>query len=93
MHASNEGDEGPKKLMKFHLLSKRPVFLRLDLIPIPFTAALIHHYFGESIFDAEHILAVTCLMLAIGSHILLFLLNFWSVNANVFFCYSKLRND
>ena len=78
------------KDIKFHLLKKKPTYLRLDVIPIPFSAFIIHHFFGEAVFDQEHILAISTVILAISFHVLVLLLNFWSVNANVFFGYKKL---
>jgi hypothetical protein len=39
------------KEMKFQLLKKRPIYLRLDILPIPFSAYIIHHFFGEAVFD------------------------------------------
>lgn len=54
---------------------------------------MIHHYFGEAVFDVEHILAITCVILAITFHLLMFLLNFWSVNANVFFGFTTLADN
>lgn len=92
MQATNESD-GPNKVLKFTLLRKKPVYLRWDLIPIPFTSMLIYHFFGDAVFDQEHILAVTTVLLAVSFHVVLFMLNFWFVNAYAFFCFSKLKES
>lgn len=53
----------------------------------------IYHYaFGETAFDWEHLLATVCLILSVTLVFLVFLLNFWSVNAHVFYAYSVLGN-
>jgi hypothetical protein len=62
--------------LQFTLLKKKPIIVRFDVFPIAITALTYNHYFGEAVFDVEHLLFL--------------LLNFWSVNANVFFGFSKL---
>lgn len=81
------------KTLHFTLLRKRPTYLRLDIIAAPLIAFAYNYTFGDLALDGEHILASVCLILAVTCVALIFLLNFWSVNANVFLCYSTLRND
>jgi hypothetical protein len=76
--------------LQFTLLKKKPIIVRFDVFPIAITALTYNHYFGEAVFDVEHLLAMVSLILAISLHSLFLLLNFWSVNANVFFGFSKL---
>lgn len=58
--------------------------MRIDILAIPVIALGYHYTFGEQVFDSEHILASVALLGCISLVFLLFLLNFWSVNANVF---------
>jgi hypothetical protein len=86
-------ENGPNKVMKFHLLSRKSLLQRLDIITIPMTFSMLYYTFSSDIMNSEHILAVTCFMLWILFHSILLLLNYWSVNANVFLGYSKLNPD
>jgi hypothetical protein len=81
------------KTLHFTLLKKKPTYLRLDILSIPVIAFAYNYAFGDLALDGEHILASVCMILAVSSVALIFLLNFWSVSANVFLCYSTLKND
>jgi hypothetical protein len=78
--------------MSFDLLKKTPIFTRLDILPIPFTFALLFSHYGNDVFNSEHIMAVSCFMLLISIHFLIFFLNFWSVNAKIFMGFRRLDN-
>ena len=58
--------------------------MRSDIIAAPLIALAYHYTFGEQLFDTEHILASVALIGTVTLVCILFLLNFWSVNANVF---------
>lgn len=65
----------------------------MDFYPIFFTTYALHHNFGSRIFDREELVPVLSLMLAITFHSLLFFVNFWSADINVFFAYRTLSNN
>jgi hypothetical protein len=60
---------------------------------VPLIAALYHYIFGDVAFDWEHLLATVCLILSITLACLIFLLNYWSVNAHVFLSYKVLPSN
>jgi hypothetical protein len=66
------------KDLRFTLLKKKPLFLRLDIIPGYVTSYLMYEYVGTRIFDQEDIFAASMLVLFIMFHSVLVLLNFWS---------------
>jgi hypothetical protein len=76
--------------MSFTLLKQRPIYLRLDVLSAPIIAGSYYYLFGEKVHDQEHILASVMLIVAVTLICLVFLLNFWSVNANVLMGYSTL---
>lgn len=86
-------DKESKKKFSFQLLRQTPIYLRLDVLPIGFSAAALHHYFGSKIFDREELVPVLSFMAAIVFHSLLFFVNFWSADMNVFIGFSKLKDD
>jgi len=49
--------------------------------------------FGWQITDKENLLAVGCLIIAMGLNGVLLLMNYWSVAAHEFYAYKRLRND
>jgi len=63
---------------------------RLDVLPLFFTSSCLWYQFGEKLFDREELLPVFCLMAAISIHSLLFFINFWSADANIFISYIRL---
>ena len=63
---------------------------RWDVYPLFSTSFLLYYNFGTRIFDREELVPVLCFMLAIIAHSLLFFVNFWSADINVFFAYSKI---
>jgi len=62
----------------------------LDVLSAPAIAIGYHYIFGDVAFDWEHLLATVCLILAITLVCVIFLLNYWSVNAHVFLTYKVL---
>jgi cation-transporting ATPase 13A1 len=56
------------------------------------TIFALYWNFGTRIFDREELVPVLCLMLACTVHSLLFFVNFWSADINVFFAYSKIND-
>lgn len=48
-------------------------------------------YFGWQMADKENLLAVGCLILAVGCNGVLLLLNFWSVAAHELYAYRSLQ--
>lgn len=65
--------------------------MRLDIIPIFFTSYLLYYNFGSKIFDREELVPVLSFMLWVTFHSLLFFINFWSADINVFFAFAKLN--
>ena len=59
---------------------------------VPIIALFYHYAFGEAAFDTEHLLATASLILCVALVFIIFLLNFWSVNAHVFMTYSNISN-
>jgi hypothetical protein len=49
--------------------------------------------FGWQMTDKENLLAVGCLILAVGFNGVLLLTNYWSVAAHEFYAYQKLNNN
>lgn len=58
---------------------------------IPFTLFGLIYYFGDDLLNVESIVGTTSLMVAITFHSVFLLVNFWSVNANVFLGYKKVK--
>ena len=56
------------------------------------SAGTYYSVYGDQMHDNEHILASVLLIVAVTLIFVVFLLNFWSVNANVFMGYNTLRN-
>jgi len=83
----------PSKIYEFKLLKKNEIWKRLDFYPPFVTAYLLYHNFGSKIFDREQLVPVLSLMLACTVHSLMFFVNFWSADINVFFAYKKLSID
>lgn len=83
----------PSKIYEFKLLKKNDIWMRLDFYPPFVTAFLLYHNFGSKIFDREQLVPVLSLMLACTVHSLMFFVNFWSADINVFFAYKKLSID
>ena len=81
------------KKYEFKLLRKNEIYKRLDFYPPFVTMYLLYHFFGSKIFDREQLVPVLCLMLACTVHSLMFFVNFWSADINVFFAYKKLSID
>lgn len=81
------------KSFSFQLLRQTPVYLRLDVLPIAVSAFALYYNFGGKIFDREELVPVLSFMAAIMFHSLLFFVNFWSADLNVFIGFSKLRDD
>jgi hypothetical protein len=84
---------GPGKIYTFNLLRKNAIYQRLDCYPPFITASLLYYNFGTRIFDREELVPVLSLMLACTFHSLLFFVNFWSADINVFFGYGQLGMD
>ena len=81
------------KKFSFQLLRQTPVAWRLDVMPIGATVLALYYNFGAKIFDREELVPVLSFMAAITFHSLLFFVNFWSADLNVFIGFSKLRDD
>lgn len=81
------------KKFSFQLLRQTPVYFRLDVLPISFTAFALYHNFGGKIFDREELVPVLSFMAAIIFHSLLFFVNFWSADLNIIIGFSKLKDD
>ena len=75
------------------MLKKRPTYTRLDVLSAPAIALIYYNIFGDVAFDWEHLLATVCLILSVTLVCLIFLLNYWSVNAHVFLSYQTLPNN
>lgn len=76
--------------MEFSLLKKRPYYLRFDFLSAILVSYVYYHIFWEQAFDWEHLLATVMLILTVTLVFVIFLLNFWSVSAHVFFQYKAL---
>jgi hypothetical protein len=77
--------------MEFSLLKKRPNYLRFDVLSALLVSYAYYIIFGEQAFDWEHLLATVMLILTVTLVFVIFLLNFWSVSAHVFFQYQSLN--
>jgi hypothetical protein len=86
-------DKESNKKFSFQLLRQTPVYLRLDVLPIGVSVFALYHHFGGKIFDREELVPVLSFMAAILFHSLLFFVNFWSADMNVFIGFSKLKED
>lgn len=81
---------GPSKIYEFQLLKRNKLWGRFDVYPLFSTSFLLYYNYGTRIFDREELVPVLMFMLAIICHSLLFFVNFWSADLNVFFAYSKI---
>ena len=79
-----------KKIYEFHLLGKRPIYLRPDLIIVSIVTAVMFGKFGWRMTDMEDLMAVGLLVLAITFNGVLLLSNFWSVAIHEFFAYYQV---
>lgn len=59
--------------------------MRLDFLSAILVSYVYYIIFWEQAFDWEHLLATVMLILTVTLVFVIFLLNFWSVNAHVFF--------
>jgi cation-transporting ATPase 13A1 len=75
------------------LLKKSKWYMRVDVFPIFFTTSALFYNFGSKVFDREELVPVLCFMLYVTTHSLLFFVNFWSADLNVFFSFSRLKQD
>ena len=90
---SDISQQKQSKTLDFALLRKKPTYLRFDVLSAPIICFLYHYVFGEVAFDWEHLLATVVLILTITLIFLIFLLNFWSPSAHVFYAYSSLNGN
>ena len=81
------------KVYNYLLLRKRPTYLRVDVVPVFFSAFAIYYNFGSKVFDREELVPVLTMVAAIMVHALMFFVNFWSADLNVMIAYSKLSAD
>ena len=77
--------------MEFSLLKKRPSYLRIDVLSALLVCYVYIIFFWEQAFDWEYLLATVMLILTVTLVFVIFLLNFWSVSAHVFFQYQSLN--
>lgn len=75
------------------MLRRRPVYLRFDVLIVTAVCIIMCLKFGWQITDKENLLAVGCLIIAMGLNGVLLLMNYWSVAAHEFYAYKRLRND
>lgn len=84
---------GPSKIYSYQLLRKCETWRRLDVFPIFFTTTLMWSQFGSKIFDREELVPVLSFMLWATFHSLMFFVNFWSADINVYFSFSTLKDS
>ena len=82
-----------KKQYEFNLLSKRPLWMRMDLFVVGCVTFAMMFTFGRRMADMEDLMAVGLLILAIAFNGVLLLSNFWSVKAHEFFAYKILKDS
>lgn len=82
-----------KKTYHFTLLRRKEPYQRLDFILVASISAFMCYQFGWQMTDKEDLLAVGCLILAVGTNGVLLLLNFWSVAAHEFYAYASLPDS
>ncbi len=82
-----------KKTYDFSLLQRRPIYLRSDVMIVLIVCLFMCVQFGWQMTDKENLLAVGCLILAVGFNGVLLLTNYWSVAAHEFYAYKKLTNN
>lgn len=75
------------------MLRRRSVYVRLDVLIVAAVSLFMCPQFGWQMTDKENLLAVGCLILAMGFNGVLLLTNYWSVAAHEFYAYKKLKND
>ncbi len=80
-----------KKTYEFWLLQRKKPYARLDFILVLSITALMCWRFGWQMTDKENLLAVGCLILAVGCNGVLLLLNYWSVAAHELYAYRSLQ--
>jgi hypothetical protein len=80
-----------KKIYEFTLLKKRHLFIRLDLLLVVAISAVMTYNFGWQMANKENLLATGMLILTIFVNGVLVLLNFWTVAANEFYAFAKLK--
>ena len=86
-----ESDKTQNKVLSFTLLKQRPIYLRLDVLSVPIIVGSYYYTFGDKMHDVEHILASVMLIVAVTLICLVFLMNYWNVNANVLMGFSTLK--
>ena len=69
------------------------MYFRLDILIVVAVSLLMCVKFGWQMTDKENLLAVGCLILAVGFNGVLLLTNYWSVAAHEFYAYKKLNNN
>lgn len=74
-------------------MRRRPIYLRLDVLIVLAVSVFMCVQFGWQMSDKENLLAVGCLILAVGFNGVLLLTNYWSVGAHEFYAYQKLSNN
>lgn len=67
--------------------------MRFDFITVACVCVFMCWQFGWQITDKENLLAVGCLILAVGFNGVLLLLNFWSVAAHEFYAYRTIASN
>jgi len=82
-----------KKTYHFTLLRRKEPYQRVDFILVALVCGFMCKQFGWQMADKENLLAVGCLILAVGTNGVLLLLNFWSVVAHEFYAYSSLPDN
>ena len=80
-----------KKTYEFSLLRRRPAYLRIDTVLVAAISVAVGHTFGMQLFDKENLLGSGALILTVAVNGVLLLLNHWSIGANQFYAYSKLK--
>ena len=86
-----DNNSSQNKVLSFTLLRQRPIYLRLDVLSVPIIAGSYYYTFGDKMHDVEHILASVMLIVAVTLICLVFLMNYWNVNANVIMGFSTLN--
>ena len=69
------------------------MYFRLDILIVLAVSIFMCVKFGWQMTDKENLLAVGCLILAVGFNGVLLLINYWSVAAHEFYAYRKLNNN
>ena len=67
--------------------------MRMDIFTVAAATGALFYAFGWRLTDKEDLLAIGMLVLGILFNGVLLLSNFWSVDANEFFAYAKLKDN